>query len=289
MIEVIQLKLRRLIAKYFSGIVFLIYRLKIHFYNFEKKPPILILTPGKTGSQSVYYTLKRKFKNYHVFHVHNLSDTGIKKSIEAHLSSKRGSVPLHLIVSQILNDKLKDYDGAIKIITLVRDPISRSISSIFQNIDMYSEKITNKYLEINEKVLLDNLRKNIFFSADQLEDWVYREIETNLYINVLNEDGFPDKGFKIYSKNKVELLLMRMEDLDHCFKDAIKGFLNLNKSVELCNYNVSEKKYYKTQYTQIKEKLLLTEVDIRKVFSSKYMKTFYSDRSMKFFIKKYVK
>ena len=36
-------------------------------------PPVIILTPGKVGSLSVYYTLKNKL-DYPVFHIYRFSE-----------------------------------------------------------------------------------------------------------------------------------------------------------------------------------------------------------------------
>ena len=69
----LKIRFRRFIAKYLGSLVELVYTLKFKAMRF-KAPPIIILTPGKVGSSSVYYTLKKESKNP-VFHIHNLSKT----------------------------------------------------------------------------------------------------------------------------------------------------------------------------------------------------------------------
>ena len=118
-INILKVKIRRFIAKRLSVLIQLIYYLKFKTYNFKKKPPIVVLTPGKVGSSSVYKTLKNKLINNYVFHIHQLSDFGIENSMNTHLNSDRKSLPMHLIVSSLLNQKLKDYNDEVIIITLL--------------------------------------------------------------------------------------------------------------------------------------------------------------------------
>ena len=87
---------------------------------------------------------------YNVFHIHYFTSASIDNAKQNHLASDRKSLPLHLIVSELLLNKIKNYKGTLKIITIIREPISRSISSFFQNIDFHKNSLEESNLIINE-------------------------------------------------------------------------------------------------------------------------------------------
>ncbi len=188
-----KVRFRRFIAKYLGFIVELIYKIRFMLLNFST-PPIIILTPGKVGSSSIYSTLKKKASNP-VFHIHNLSEEGIENSINTHLHSDRKSKPLHLIVSNLLKEKLSNYNDKTYIITIIREPISREISSFFQNTEFYKEVLENKRLEIDTEKAFQILNKK--FESDickQLEDWFNLEIKGNFEIDVFSKPFDYDKN-----------------------------------------------------------------------------------------------
>ena len=276
-IKILKVKIRRFIAKNLSVLVHFIYYLKFKRYNFKKKPPIIVLTPGKVGSSSVYNTLKNKLKNNHVFHIHQLSNIGIKNSINTHLNSDRKSLPMHLIISSLLNKKLMDYNDEVRIITLLREPVSRAISGIFQNIELYAKELENKNLKIIESKVVDKVIKKIPMSIEYIEKWIKFELKNNLEIDIYNDDFSSNTGFKIFHNNGIKLLLIRMEDLNFSFKGATMNFFDLEEGIKLKDYNIGEEKYYSRQYKSLRNKIKLSNENIDKILSSKYVIHFYGD------------
>tara|TARA_B100000989_G_scaffold200473_1_gene151545 strand:- start:7898 stop:8764 length:867 start_codon:yes stop_codon:yes gene_type:complete len=274
----LRIKLRRFIAKYMSSFVRLAFYLKIEMMNFQKKPPVIILTVGKVGSSSVYRTLKLKLSNYNVFHIHYFTEKSIKEAEHRHLNSDRRSIPLHLIISKILLKKINNYNGKIKFICIVREPISRSISSFFQNIDFHKDSIEKIDLSINTNRSLKILKKVLRTSLLTVEQWIETEIRENLKIDIYKKP-FEEKNFVTYKNKKFELLLLKMESLESGFKNSSKDFFNLNSSVSLLNHNISERKYYFEDYKKTKEKIKVEKEIIDTITSSTYFKHFYKRES----------
>lgn len=273
--KIFKVKFRRFIAKYFYVVVKLAYSIKFNFFiNLKKKPPIIILTPGKTGSSSVYFTLKRKLKDYSVFHIHYFTYNSILKSKKDHLSSNRKSLPLHLITSELLLKKINNYKGRVKIITILRDPISRSVSSFFQNIDFYKNKIEDKNLKIDEKKSLKIINEKIIYSSIEIEDWISNEIYKNFSIDIYR-NKFPNKKFIIINKNEIDFLLLRMEDLNNTFAKSTKLFFDLSEELFLEDYNIGFEKYYSKQYKSIKSKVEINKKDLDIIIASKFIQHFY--------------
>ena len=274
------IRFRRFIAKYFGSVVELVYKIKFKSIRF-KKPPIIILTPGKVGSMSVYYTLKKETSN-HVFHIHNFSKKGIEKSIKDHVNSNRKSKPLHIILSKILRKKLSKYDGKLLIITIIREPISREISSFFQNTELYKDVLENKKLEIDKdianKLLYKNFESNI---CESLKDWFDLEIYNNFGIDVFsNEFDYENKYVISHSKNYHHLLL-KMENLDVIFPKAIMNFLNLNKPLYLKKANVGDEKHYASIYKDVKKNIKLNSKTIDQIVNSTFFEHFYFEDKAK--------
>ena len=270
--------IRRFIARHFGYFVENLLAFKIKFTSFAN-PPIIILTPGKVGSSSVYYTLKNKL-DHPVFHIHRLSENGIKDSVDEHLQSDRNSRPLHLIVSNLLRNKLQKYKGPRYVISIIREPISRAVSAFFQNTECYKSEIENGILEINNqkalKLLSDKLNHNII---RDLEDWFTKEIEGNLGINVFEESFSQPNGYHIKRKGKVHFMLLQMESLDHVFPEAIQEFLNLPEAIKLEKANIGAEKHYSDSYKEVKQEITIDKKELDRIINSRFFQKFYSDHA----------
>ena len=275
-----KVKSRRFIARYFRKIVKLIYQIKFKVLNFENHP-IIILTPGKVGSSSVYKTIKEG-TDYSVFHIHRFSQKGIEESKKSHLNSDRKSLPLHLIVSDLLSKKLLNYKKDVRIIVIVREPITREISSFFQNTEMFKTLIEDKNLNIDnekaKKLLLARLKTDF---CKEIEEWFDLEINGNFGVDVFTEDFNNEKKYTIIKHDEVSILFLRMEDLNEIFSIAIGEFLNLKPSLQLKKSNISDVKHYAETYKKVKNSIKLTPETINKIVGSKYFKHFYFTKTTK--------
>jgi len=275
-----KIRFRRFIAKYFGSVVELIYGIKFKLINFNQ-PPIIILTPGKVGSSSVYSTLKNETQNQ-VFHIHNFSEEGIKKSEIDHLTSNRKSKPLHLIVSKILRKKLSNYKGKLLIITIIREPISREISSFFQNTELHKDVLENRKLEIDidkaQTMLSQELESDI---CKSLKEWFDLEIYNNFGIDVFSTSFDYEKKYSISQGKNTSHLLLKMEDLDEVFPKAIQEFLNIDQPIHITSTNIGDKKHYANIYKDIKGNIKLKPQKIDQIVNSDYFQQFYAQDQTK--------
>ncbi|MCP4970711.1 MAG: sulfotransferase family 2 domain-containing protein [Arcobacter sp.] len=260
-----------------SPLIEFLYSIKIGLKSFKESSPILIITPGKVGSTSVYKTLISQINNP-VYHIHCLSKKGIENSVNTHLTSDRRSRPLHLIISNILRKKLNRYSGELYIITITREPISRAISTFFQNTEFYKNLIEDKQLIIDENraedLLKSQLSSNICLEA---EEWYNTEIKGNFGINIFENKFDTTKKYVIVNNDRYKCLLLRMEDLNDVFPEAIKIFLNRNDSIILENSNIGESKFYANSYNNIKNRIKLPKNTMNQVVNSLFFKHFYKD------------
>ena len=273
-----KIKLRRFIARNFTGVVSNIYSKKLRLLNFSRKPPIIIITPGKVGSSSVYHTLKRHISKP-IFHIHHISEQGIKSSSEKHLNSNRKSLPLHLIVSNILRKKLENYNGHKFIICIVREPISREISAFYQNTEFYKSIVEKNNLEIDTNASL-NILKRIFSEniTRHLENWFKTEIYQEFHIDVFSQPFNTQKGYQLFQTEKTSLLLLKMESMNKVFTNAIKELLNTENDISLTNSNIAENKHYAASYAEAKKTFRLSKEQLDEITQSRYFQHFYPEK-----------
>lgn len=270
----LEIKLRRFIARNLGWLIEFLLSIKFRLTRF-KNPPIIILSPGKVGSSSVYYTLKKKVENP-TYHIHRLSNEGLAKSEKEHKLSDRKSRPFHLIVSKVLKTKLNDYNGPIFLITIIREPISREISAFFQNIDFYQKSLEHENLEIKKDKAREKLKEKLNNNfINELEDWYKEELLNNFSINLFDYPVPVERGYTIVKKGNINLLVLRVERLNQGFGLGVKHLLGLEKFLALESSNIGEKKYYSSSYKQLRDEIKFQPDHLSTILNSKFVQSFY--------------
>ena len=269
--------LRRWIARWFFWPVYLFQYVDIYtklFLANKKQPLIIVLTIGKVGSSSVYYSLKEQVTK----RIHYLSENGIKTSWAEHKLSSRKSVPLHLITSLILSKLLKKTDHKYYIITVFREPIQRKISSFFQNLDKYKEGITLEGLSFDSNKVEQILNDSYFLNNSNEEDlWINNELINPFGFLVYQKSEIQKNDFLIEKTENVELLILKMENLNKSFSKSASTFLNLDKTIVLKTYNDGAEKYYKKEYKKFKVNFKLERETLKVLCETNYFSTFYGE------------
>jgi hypothetical protein len=164
-----------------------------------------------------------------------------------------------------------------RIITLVREPIGRNLSAYFQNLEIFfANDYDKKRNTLNQPILEEVMETYINkFDHDKPMRWFDEEIKGILGIDVFAEPFSVDEGYKIYSNENYDMLLIRMESLDASVKKAIHEYLDLD-DFELIKTNIGSDKGYSVLYSQVKENIRLPSEYLDRLLSSKYMLKFYS-------------
>lgn len=254
----------------------------------SKKKHVLILTMGKVASSSVYESLKVKVKKCGVYHIHFLSKKMLDES-KGYFQGKNIPTPYHIAISFALN-KINAKEKS-KIITLVREPISRVISDFFQNHEKYEPELFSENTTDFKKNVLERITKLIheYTPDDNYETrWFNEEIVDNLGINIYEKDFNYPEGYTIYKdiNNKNKLIVIRLENLNEVFLKAMYEFLNIN-NVNMVVNNVGGAKEYSDVYDYVKNNLIISKDACEKIYSSKYMRYFYTNKETKAFISKW--
>jgi hypothetical protein len=98
---------------------------------------------------------------------------------------------------------------------------------------------------------------------------------------------FPiSKGYAIYKEEHADVLLIRVEDLSTCAPDAFKEFMDID-GLTLVNTNVGSAKAYAPIYKKFKNSIVLPESYVDRMYTSKYMRHFYSEEEIARFREKW--
>ena len=255
--------------------------------------PIIIYQPGKVGSSTILASLNQAFHSakteapvYHAHHLNNL------EQMEADIKSKFPN-PRRCLEKLAIDKELRrkidhDSDQRWNIISLTREPVARTISTVFEMLDVifpgWKEKYQAGQWDLHE--MQDVIVKR-YVSGPGQGDWYDTQMKAVFDIDVYAQPFPYHQGFEIYhGKNNSRLLLLRLEDLNRVGQKVVGEFLNL-KHFELVQANVAEDKEYSSLYREFK-KMPLPDSFLERMYASRYARQFYSEDEIHGFYQKWL-
>lgn len=255
--------------------------------------PVIIFQPGKVGSTSVHKALTQTYKDIGlyipVFHAHILEN--IDQRIEK-ISIKRAN-PRDTIDKLEENKELRKNidlhpEWSWNIVSLVRDPVAIRISAFFQLLNEYlpgwQKQLASGALTLTEL-------QSIFYekgglNTGGLDHWFDNQIKPIWKVDVYDSPFAKEKGYQIYQQYpKVNLMIVRLEDLNTVAKDAFYDFLGV-RDFAVVQSNVGSKKAYSELYNQFKT--LAFPIDaIDDAYTSRYALHFYTKDEIATFRKRW--
>lgn len=103
-----------------------------------------------------------------------------------------------------------------------------------------------------------------------------------LDIDVFSSEFPKSKGYEIYETKHADLLLLKLENLNNCASDAFKTFLDID-GFTLAKSNIGDNKAYRNIYRRFLESIVLPDSYIDKMYTSKYVRHFYSEKEIEAF------
>jgi hypothetical protein len=249
----------------------------------HQRQPLLVYQMGKVGSSSVYQALLPLRNSYSLYHVHTLDEALINSGLQAYKQTfgVRHIVPDHLMASRhLLRDLAAGQPrGRWKVLSMVRDPVARNISSFFQDLELQHPEFhfAQKRASLGTQQLVDELIELFLNHHDHTEplEWCDREL-----LNILGLDvyaiPFPhERGWQVYENPLADLLLLRLEDLSTAIPQATPSFLaGLQVSVPVAN--AAADKRYGELYKEFKKKLHLPDSYLKAMYESRFSTHFYT-------------
>lgn len=279
----------------------------------KNNPPILVYQMGKVGSSSIVYTLRQNKLSNPIYHVHQLRYDGIDKNIknnnerlnknkenknisdytrvytDIYLKYIIRNVKSHRLLRKKIDENMNDVTW--KIITLVRDPIMREISDFFFSFHKHPELMGKEGQLLKEetiRILKKELIEKFRYPHNWVLTWFDKELKEVFGVDVYQFPFNHDKGYIIIQSKNINVLIIKLEELDRCFSDAIFEFLN-KKDLKLLKRNVAEQKFYYNTYKYILDNIIFNYNFCGKIYASKYSKHFYSIDERENFIMNWTK
>lgn len=243
---------------------------------------VIIYQMGKVGSTSIHNSLEEASLPLPIYKVHFLSDEGMAHAVEFH--QKTLKIPWentpHIQTSEFLREKIQTDPGSQwKVITLVRDPVMREVSEFFQYVHSMYPELLDEVGNIEKERAIKLLQTRLMFYNPEKNytcRWFDMEIKGMFGLDVFAHPFDTEKGYAILQHGNVELLILRLEDLNENFGEAVSQFLALASPIELIRSNVRAEQKRGSTYEQVRQELTLRESVCRKIYSSKYAQHFYS-------------
>ena len=261
-------------------------------YKAYGRGPILILQMGKVGSRSVKAGLVAKMPDRPIYHAHFLSrerTARTEKQRREFFRTERHSYLTRPWLNQFLLRTFQKHrdNHTWKLITLTREPVGRNISAFFENLYVVplendgEFEISSAYYRIEPtSVSVDDTSKlsQLFFDRAQHDSplrFFDREIKDIFEIDVIDSGFSIEKGYEIYCVGRVELLVLKLEELAQIAGAAFSEFLGID-DFQLMNENIAAKKVYAPLYEAFKKDVVIDPTYADRLFESDYMRTFYS-------------
>lgn len=278
-----------------------------YYYTYKRRremkrlngSPIILFQMGKVGSKTIQKSLKTLDLNMPVYHSHLLTKERIaetEQNRKKFFGTQRQSYLQRPWLNLFLRKQIdKGLDGRKwKIITLTREPIARNISTFFENLEVRCHRDPNKY-EIKSdyydiKPMIIGLKDvhrlfELFFDRlnhDAPLEFFDNQLKRVFGIDVYATEFQKKEGFKIYEDEKADVLLIRLENLNECAAIAFKEFLDVD-NFKLIKKNIGANKVYAALYEKFKRDIILPNNYIEKIYSSKFMRHFYTEEEIKRF------
>lgn len=234
------------------------------------REPVVVFQMGKVGSTSVARSFPTAGHPVAV-QTHHLHRPRIEKAKQ--WSRERG-LPrrAHFFHADAVAHRVVEKGRPFKLITLVREPVGRSVSNLFHNFDRFVgvplAESTHTVPELVE-VLVAHER--------QLDEsrWFPREFEPALDLDVYAHPFPHDEGGQVLTGGRGEVLVLRLETPDDRKERLIADFLG-EPGFRLATANVGLEKTYGDAYRTFRERAVLPADFLDRKLSSVYATHFYA-------------
>ena len=237
----------------------------------------LIYTMGKVGSAGIYKSLKKELPYSNIFHVHFLSKNWLDNILPNRNKLFHSNIKIGY---DILNFIKKNPKKRIKIITLVREPIMRSISDLFQNWQHLYDDIET----VDNQILQNRLEE---MNHDYTLNWFDSEFLEYLDIDIYKHPFNKTKGFEIYNFDNIDILCIKLESLNTIGQIALHEFLKMDIILESANKSADKKG--KEAYSYLNDNIKIKKEKLSELYNSKYVRHFYSNGEINYFIERWSK
>lgn len=233
----------------------------------DTRPPVVVFTMGKVASTAIYRSLAAA-ADRPVLKVHSLLPERLAAMDAGYRTTSPGTLPRHLVHAWHLVDRPPTPEAPWDVVTVVRDPIQRSVSDFFQSGRRLGRlEATSLAPRLARFVEREGVPRTL--------DWFDLELRPVLGIDVLSHPFDPAVGHVLIEAAGVRLLVLRQESL-HVAPAALARLLGRADEVPIAVDNVGSTKPYAPAYAAAVDGLRLDDSVLDLAYESRWATHFYS-------------
>ena len=249
---------------------------------------------GKVGSQSINIALKAARanirRNLKSFHIHLLHPENIQRWTGEYRD--RGlNLPLVHSSAELGRDLYKHIFAcrrSARIVSLVRLPLDRAISSFFHMLNFHLHRQDFEFAKAN--VSLDELHEAFYYAQEYIFpytlNWFEEEFQPVTGIDIYQHPFDREAGSITVSQGPYDLLLMRTELENPCKEVLMRDFLELPDFQFVGQRNISIRKFGEI-YQEFKQNVSFRDEYIQQMMASQFVSHFFSQSEIDSMLQKY--
>lgn len=244
----------------------------------EKKQLFLIYSMGKVGTTTVYSLIRKQYPQFPIIQVHFMSDYWVKEV----LPQLNPEFHNNILIADKAYKLIEDHpQHRIKVVTMVREPMAREISDIFQNWKgLFAVDSMSSLTFLRLKEYLDK------HDHHYVLNWFDSEFKSYLDFDIYAHPFDIEKGYSIYKTTKMDILVIRTDRLNDCVVEAISKLCGIK--VKLTgSTNTIEQKDNNELYFELIKGYEASPEKLRLLYTSRLVKHFYTEFEINAFIKKW--
>lgn len=244
------------------------------------RDPIIVYQMGKVASTSVFRTLQSLDLDVPVYQLHFLNDLDMFEQELRRVSPDPSLVPHAIKVARDIRSEMERAPRQKwSLISLVRAPIPRAVSGFFEKLEEYFPSCSER-VECNELSLSEVADYFVNSYQDRMPNqWFESQVRDLFGIDVYASEFPKTRGYQIYEKGNIRMLVIRSEDLNQRGATALREFLGL-PNFRLVNDNVGEQKQYAGLYRNFLDVLRLPPEYIKEWNTTRYARHFYTTEEL---------
>ncbi len=232
-------------------------------HGFRKKIDVVVYTMGKVGSSTISTSLKKA--GFTCLDIHFWAQDRILASLKNSVEDPDIEIIPEHIIDSILAQNALQRQGRLKIVSLIRNPIMRNISAVFQNMPQSAAG--------DDERMMERLRNYAVRTPDH---WFEADFIPTTGIDIFSAPVDRDADHYRYSTAEFDILLMKLEAPDERKAALLEDFMG--QTIELVRANEAGKKWYYDIYRKIIENpSLVRPTFVQECLSLQYYKTFYTE------------
>lgn len=240
-------------------------------------------TYGKVGSTAIHKAISQ-LPGYASFQTHFISEEGVAEALQLHQEEHD---PIHMLQGEALRREMQAHpDRTIRVITLVRDPVARAVSDLFENPSLLGANGDIRQMPFEAVVAI--AAEQVLGSLAYTELWFDRELGGLLGFDFFTRDFDRKSGFEITREGRFELLAGKLERLSENGAGYLGRFLELGRDFPIPSSRARSTTGEAALYDQVKRSLKLPAAVLDEVYSSRVCRHFYTPEELAGFRKLWV-